>query len=183
LVAEKLPKEEVQHFVEQGGCAPGLRIGARDPGGPEWRAQDNGISRERVGGTRVCTRLHEGNGGAAIGRGRTKDVRHAGSKSVGYRAKAKSNQVRGGLVVRPWDWPRWIPEKETEQAQGLPVACLEFSGGILGQPYRVSNRSADDVAALVRYERRASGGTMEPKSRRGRNRGLGESKILPKMQV
>lgn len=181
LMTKKLPVKQVQHFVEQ-HCGTVERV----RGGPERRAQRDGISwKGNESGWRIA-RGHERSGGSAIiGSGGAADMRHAGTKSVGHGAKAVGDQVCGEPIVRPWHGPRRISEEGMEQAHGFLVARLELGGGIVCQPNCVLNRTADDGTALVGGMRPASGAAgvtlWETKSRDGRSNWLGEGQVLSKM--
>src|SRR5262245_16022358 len=187
LVSEKLPKKQVQHFMEQGGRAPGLCVGPRRWGAPKRRAEDNRIVWQGDVGSRSTASLREGDvgGAAVIGSHRpAANVWHPFAKSFGCRSETVRNQVCRLLVVRPRHRPRWITEEETKEAQGFRVARHQFGGGISRQPDGGSNRASHDWVALVRGVRRAAGrACLIAKSRRGDGGGLAETQILPKMNV
>jgi hypothetical protein len=112
LVIEKLPEEQVQHFVQHHG-----RSVRRFWSAPEWWAQGNGISWERDNGRGCGARVNERGGSTTgVGGNRTAEVWHARSKAISRSFEAMGDKVCGGTVVSPWDGTRRISEEPPEQS-------------------------------------------------------------------
>lgn len=138
LVAKKLPEKQVQHFVEQRGRT------VERVGGPERRAQDNGITREWNEGSWRSARDHECSEEAAIigGRG-APEVRHACAKRPGHRPKALGDQVCGLPVVCPW--PRRIPKKVRNRRTALLSRAESLSAALSAS--QIASRIARRIMA------------------------------------